>query len=93
MLFDGQGAEVLMRLSGVSAKMRACIPRAQYLKARSELQAQGRIAVYHRMCTHCGEWVLKVNMPGPSMKVCKACWNSVMDQYSCNEWAVIRKNF
>ena len=92
LLFDKQDAEVLMRLSAVSATMRARIPRAQYLQARTELQAKCRLAVYHRMCTHCGAWVLKVNMPGPSMKVCKSCWSSLMDQYSCNEWAVVRMN-
>jgi hypothetical protein len=58
-------------LSAVSATMRARMPRAHYLKARTKLQAQSRLAVYHRVCNckHCGEWVLKVNMPGPSMKV------------------------
>jgi len=76
----------MLRLS-----LRAQIPRAVYLTARTQLQREHRLAVYHRKCSECGSWVLKVSMPGPSMKVCKACWDSLMDLYSCNEWADVRK--
>ena len=91
LVFDGQDAEVIMRLGETSKALRAQIPRTIYLAARRKLQEEHRLAVYHRMCSLCSSWVLKVNMPGPSMKVCKACWDSMMDMYSCNEWAVVRK--
>ena len=83
---------MILKLSETTKALRACIPRVLYLKARRELQSQHRIAVYHRACAECGTFVLKAQMPGPCMKVCKACWDSLMDLYSCNQWAVVRKS-
>ena len=90
LFFDGQNPEVILRLSETSKALRAQIPREIYLMARRQLQARHEIAVYQRKCSACGSWVLKAQMPGPRMKVCRGCWDTVMDQYSCNEWRVVR---
>ena len=92
LLIISKDAEALMRLNEASKALSAKIPRADYLAARTQLQKQhrDRLAVYHRNCSRCGLWVLKASMPGPRKKYCKGCWDSVMDLYSCNEWAVVR---
>ena len=44
------------------------------------------------ICDLCGSEALRAWMPGPNKRVCERCWETRMDRYSCNMWAVLKQD-
>ena len=44
------------------------------------------------ICDLCGSEALRAWMPGPNKRVCERCWETRMDRYSCNVWALLKQD-